>query len=44
MLLFNSSVGELPQSACDYASRNVITAALKAATVAFLLLVISEIQ
>lgn len=40
--LFNNSMGELLQSAFDGASKSVISAVLKAATVAFLPQVISE--
>lgn len=41
-LLFNSSMGELLQSAFDDASKSVPSAVLKAATVAFMPQVISE--
>lgn len=41
-LLFHSSMGELLQSAFDDPSKSVISAVLKATTIAFLQQVISE--
>lgn len=43
-LLFHSSMGELPQSACDDAPKSVSSAFPKAAAVVFLLQIISQTQ